>query len=45
MVINYLPFDSFSIAWDPEQPFYLALYFWPPPCPFQRPPLVIGGEF
>ncbi len=27
LLINTLPFDSFSVAWDRRQPFFLALYF------------------
>jgi spermidine synthase len=44
LVINYLPFDSFSIAWDPKQPFYLALYFLAAAVPFLFSGLLVGGE-
>lgn len=44
LTINFLPFDSFSIAWDPKQPFYLALYFLAAAVPFTFSGLLIGGE-
>lgn len=44
LVINYLPFDSFSIAWDSRQLLYLALYFLAAAGPFLFAGLVIGGE-
>ncbi len=44
LTINYLPFDSFSIAWDPRQPLYLALYFLAAAVPFTFSGLLIGGE-
>ncbi len=44
LTINYLPFDSFSIAWDPKQPLYLALYFLAAAVPFTFSGLLIGGE-
>jgi hypothetical protein len=44
LVINYLPFDSFSIAWDPKQPFYLALYFLAAAVPFLFSGLLVGSE-
>lgn len=44
LTINYLPFDSFSIAWDSKQPFYLALYFLAAAVPFLFSGLLIGGE-
>jgi hypothetical protein len=43
-VINYLPFDSFSIAWDRRQIGYLALYFLAAAAPFLFNGLVVGGE-
>ncbi|HEX6387240.1 MAG TPA: hypothetical protein VF177_21450 [Anaerolineae bacterium] len=44
LIINYLPFDSFSIAWDPRQVFYLAIYFLAAAVPFLFAGLLIGGE-
>ncbi|MDQ4077145.1 MAG: hypothetical protein M3220_12960 [Chloroflexota bacterium] len=44
LLINYLPFDSYSIAWDPRQVFYLALYFLAAAAPFLFSGLLIGGE-
>ena len=44
LVINYLPFDSFSIAWDSRQLLYLAIYFMVIAIPFLFAGLVIGGE-
>lgn len=44
LVINHLPFDSFSIAWDPKQPFYLALYFLAAAVPFLFSGLLVGSE-
>ena len=44
LVLNYLPFDSFSIAWDRRQIVYLALYFLVAAIPFLFAGLVIGGE-
>lgn len=44
LIINYLPFDSFSIAWDSRQLFYLAIYFLAAAVPFLFAGLVIGGE-
>lgn len=44
LTINFLPFDSFSIAWDSKQPFYLALYFLAAAVPFTFSGLLIGGE-
>jgi hypothetical protein len=43
-IINYLPFDSFSIAWDRRQILYLALYFLAAAAPFLFNGLVVGGE-
>ncbi|MDZ4159885.1 MAG: hypothetical protein U1B80_08850 [Anaerolineaceae bacterium] len=43
LVINSLPFDSYSIAWDTRQIFYLALYFLAAGVPFLFCGLVIGG--
>ncbi len=44
LVINYLPFDSFSIAWDSRQLIFLALYFLAAAVPFLFAGLVVGGE-
>jgi hypothetical protein len=44
LIINYLPFDSFSIAWDSRQLFYLAIYFLAVAVPFLFAGLLIGGE-
>ncbi|MGB3714622.1 MAG: hypothetical protein WA996_09355 [Candidatus Promineifilaceae bacterium] len=44
LVLNYLPFDSFSIAWDRRQVAYLAAYFLVAAVPFLFAGLVVGGE-
>jgi hypothetical protein len=44
LVLNYLPFDSFSIAWDRRQVVYLAVYFLVAAVPFLFAGLVVGGE-
>lgn len=44
LVINYLPFDSFSIAWDEKQILYLAIYFLAAAVPFLFAGLLVGGE-
>jgi hypothetical protein len=44
LIINYLPFDSFSIAWDSRQLLYLALYFLAATVPFLFSGLLVGGE-
>ena len=44
LVINYLPFDSFSIAWDSRQLLYLVVYFMVIAIPFLFAGLLIGGE-
>ena len=44
LVINYVPFDSFSIAWDRRQILFLALYFLAAAAPFIFAGLVVGGE-
>jgi hypothetical protein len=44
LVINTLPFDSFSIAWDSRQVLFLALYFLAAAVPFIFAGLVVGGE-
>ncbi len=42
LVINFLPFDSFSIAWDGRQLFLLALYFLAAAVPFLFAGLLVG---
>lgn len=44
LVINYVPFDSYSIAWDRRQLLFLALYFLSAAAPFIFAGLVVGGE-
>ena len=44
LVINTLPFDSFSIAWDRRQIIYLTLYFLAAAVPFLFSGLLVGGE-
>lgn len=44
LIINYLPFDSFSIAWDRRQILYLAIYFLSAAAPFLFAGLLVGGE-
>ncbi|HSM54879.1 MAG TPA: hypothetical protein VK879_01890 [Candidatus Sulfomarinibacteraceae bacterium] len=44
LIINYLPFDSFSIAWDRRQVLFLALYFLAAAAPFIFAGLVVGRE-
>ncbi len=44
LVINYLPFDSYSIAWDSRQLIFLALYFLVIAIPFLFSGLLAGGE-
>jgi hypothetical protein len=44
LVINTLPFDSFSIAWDGRQVLYLAIYFLSTAIPFLFAGLLVGGE-
>ncbi len=44
LIINTLPFDSFSIAWDGRQAFFLALYFLAAALPFVFAGLVTGRE-
>jgi hypothetical protein len=44
LVINALPFDSFSIAWDRQQILYLTVYFLAVAVPFLFSGLVVGGE-
>ncbi|MDX1614759.1 MAG: hypothetical protein R3300_10655 [Candidatus Promineifilaceae bacterium] len=44
LLINYLPFDSFAIAWDRRQILFLALYFLAAAAPFLFAGLLVGGE-
>ncbi|MGD8805838.1 MAG: hypothetical protein PVH65_08295 [Chloroflexota bacterium] len=44
LIINTLPFDSFSIAWDGRQILYLAIYFLTTAMPFLFAGLLVGGE-
>lgn len=44
LIINNLPFDSFSIAWDRRQLIYLAVYFLAAAVPFLFSGLLVGGE-
>ena len=44
LLINYVPFDSFSIAWDRRQILYLAVYFLAAAGPFLFGGLLVGGE-
>jgi len=43
--INYVPFDSYRIAWDPKQLLYLALYYLALVLPFLVGGLVLGTLF
>lgn len=42
-VVNLLPFDSYSIAWDPKQVFLFVLYYLSLAIPFVCAGLGIGG--
>jgi hypothetical protein len=44
LVINNLPFDSFSIAWDRRQLFFLAAYFLAAAVPFLFAGLLVGSQ-
>ncbi|HYN88040.1 MAG TPA: hypothetical protein VER55_05900, partial [Ardenticatenaceae bacterium] len=44
LVINYIPFDSFSIAWDRRQLLFLAVYFLAAAAPFVVSGLLLGSE-
>ena len=44
LIINYLPFDSFSIAWDPKQAWILILYFAATGLPFLFAGWAIGSS-
>lgn len=40
ILINYIPFDSFKIAWEVKQNFYLVMYYF-----FLLLPFFFGGSF
>ncbi len=42
LTINYLPFDSYRVAWEPIQLFYLLLYYFALVAPFFLGGLVLG---
>jgi MFS family permease len=42
-VVSFLPFDSYSIAWDKRQLFYFAIYYLALTIPFIFAGLGIGG--
>jgi hypothetical protein len=42
-IVNWLPFDSYSIAWDPRQIVYFALYYLALTAPFLFAGIGIGG--
>ncbi len=44
LIINYLPFDSYSIAWDRRQIFILILYFAASALPFLLAGWAIGAS-
>jgi hypothetical protein len=44
LIINYLPFDSYSITWDPKQVWILALYFSAAGLPFLFAGWAIGAS-
>jgi len=44
IVINYLPFDSYSIAWDQKQVWILAIYFSAAGLPFLFAGWAIGAS-
>ncbi|MFN2208029.1 MAG: hypothetical protein ACK2UT_19050, partial [Candidatus Promineifilaceae bacterium] len=44
LIINYIPFDSFSIAWDGRQLLFLMIYFLSAALPFLFAGLIVGGE-
>ncbi len=44
LIINSVPFDSFSIAWDNRQLLFLAIYFLAAAVPFLFAGLLVGGE-
>jgi hypothetical protein len=43
LVVNYLPFDSYRIAWEREQVVYLVVYYLALAAPFLASGLLIGG--
>ncbi|HJW89210.1 MAG TPA: hypothetical protein VJ436_01070, partial [Anaerolineales bacterium] len=42
-VVNLLPFDSYSLAWDPRQAFYFVVYYLVLTAPFLLAGLGIGA--
>ncbi|HJW90395.1 MAG TPA: hypothetical protein VJ436_07115, partial [Anaerolineales bacterium] len=42
-VVNLLPFDSYSLAWDPRQSFYFVVYYLVLTAPFLLAGLGIGA--
>jgi hypothetical protein len=42
-IVNLLPFDSYSIAWDPRQIFYFGMYYLALTAPFLFAGIGIGG--
>jgi hypothetical protein len=44
LIINFLPFDSYSIAWDPLQVWVLIAYFLGSAAPFLFAGWVIGAQ-
>ncbi len=42
LVINYLPFDAYRVAWEPVQLLYLVLYYLALVAPFFLGGLVVG---
>ncbi|MFN2107635.1 MAG: hypothetical protein ACK2UJ_22345 [Candidatus Promineifilaceae bacterium] len=44
LIVNYIPFDSFSIAWDGRQLLFLMIYFLSAALPFLFAGLIVGGE-
>jgi hypothetical protein len=44
LVINNLPFDSFSIAWDRQQLLFLSAYFLAAAVPFLFAGLLVGSQ-
>ena len=43
LVVNYLPFDSYRVAWDRAQLLYFALYYLSLALPFFFSGLAVGG--
>jgi hypothetical protein len=45
LIINYIPFDSFSIAWDGRQLLFLMIYFLSAALPFLFAGLIVNWPF